>query len=79
MEVPGFQHIWQPVQGGDYTLIVMHGRGGSMQDFEQLQDIWRLPALNHLLLQGPDPFLMGGAGTTFRLILCRGFSVPVGC
>ncbi|MCB1136967.1 MAG: hypothetical protein KDK78_11915, partial [Chlamydiia bacterium] len=55
------QHLWQESPAGKrgYTLVAMHGRGGSMHDFEQLKDIWRLDDLNYLLLQGPDPFFGG--------------------
>lgn len=60
--LPQVQHLWQePSCGnqGSHVLIFMHGRGGSMHDFEDLCAAWKIPHLCYLLLNAPDPFFGG--------------------
>lgn len=47
--------LWIPAKekGSNWLLVALHGSGGSCQDFSGLEDIFNIPNLNYLFLNGP--------------------------
>lgn len=59
-DISPLSYLFYPCNGRRrYILIAMHGRGGSMHDFESLEEEWQIPGLCYLYLNGPDPFYSG--------------------
>ena len=58
--VSGFDHVFVPAQEpSSRLLIVLHGRGDSVDGFRWLPHALQLPKLNYLLLNAPDPYAGG--------------------
>ena len=53
--------LWVPAQeqDSDWLLVAVHGSGGSAKDFEGLEDVFGIPSLNYLYLNGPIPDYSG--------------------
>lgn len=47
--------MWIParVKNSDWLLVALHGSNGSCRDFQGLEDIFNIPKLNYLYLNGP--------------------------
>src|SRR5689334_9808563 len=45
--------------GSTRLLIVLHGLGDSMEGYRDVPDRLRIPWLNYLLVNAPDPYYMG--------------------
>jgi phospholipase/carboxylesterase len=59
MKLP-LTHVWLPARTPSQQLIVvLHGQGGSAEEFRPLQDELDIAELDYLLLNGPDPFYTG--------------------
>lgn len=57
MDVANFPNggVWVPAQerGSNWLLIALHGSGGKGSDFSGLEEIFNIPELNYLYLNGP--------------------------
>lgn len=52
--------LWLPAQASSNKLVVvLHGQGGSAEDFRPLQDDLSIAEFNYLLLNGPEPYYNG--------------------
>lgn len=47
--------LWIPAEDSSskWLVIALHGSGGSSQDFAGLEDVFKIPSLNYLYLNGP--------------------------
>lgn len=61
MHVPGLTHRYFPAAGGPprKLVVVMHGRGDSIEGFTWLPDAMGLADVGYLLLQAPDDYYGG--------------------
>lgn len=53
------EFIEAPERGSARLLITLHGLGDSMDGYRWLPEMLNLPALNHLLVNAPDPYYGG--------------------
>ena len=53
-------HVWQPARAPRKQLVVvLHGRGDSAEGFLWLQEMLAIDSLDFLLLDAPDPYVIG--------------------
>lgn len=57
----GLKSLFMPsrIPGPDRLLVVLHGLGDSYDGYKFLPDILRIPGLNYLLVNAPDPYFTG--------------------
>lgn len=58
--IPDLKYRWIPGKfPSPYVLVTLHGRGGSMHDWDGLEKELQLPGVNYLYLNGPGSFFQG--------------------
>ncbi|MBC7690703.1 MAG: serine esterase [Methylotenera sp.] len=56
--VNALESLWQPspVSGSPWLMVVLHGRGDSVEGFQDWQKSLGIPELSFLLLNAPNPY-----------------------